>query len=151
MRLAGLDGPLAELISPCTDPARLDASQDRRFRHADSFRGLPEGVTHVLRSVPRTDPRNGAGGTVDGRLTARGAALVVGALGGRIYRSGSRYQPPTQIRDLRARAPGSHPLCGFKMTLTYSSATRPNILFALGDESVNVICICWSRPLCGSL
>jgi hypothetical protein len=52
MQLAGLDGPLAELISPCTDPARLDASQDRRFRHADSFRRLPEGVTHVLLSVP---------------------------------------------------------------------------------------------------
>src|SRR3984893_3858440 len=31
MQLAGLDGPLAPLISPCTDPARLDASQDRRF------------------------------------------------------------------------------------------------------------------------
>ena len=30
LQLAGLDGPLAELISPCTDPARLDASQDRR-------------------------------------------------------------------------------------------------------------------------
>ena len=52
MQLAGLDGPLAQLISPCTEPARLDASQDRRFRHADSFRGLPEGVTHVLLSVP---------------------------------------------------------------------------------------------------
>jgi hypothetical protein len=52
MQLAGLDGPLAELIPPCTDPARLDASQNRRFRHADSFRRLPEGVTHVLLSVP---------------------------------------------------------------------------------------------------
>jgi hypothetical protein len=51
MQLAGLDGPLAELIPPCTDPARLDASQDRRFRHADSFRRLPEGVTHVLLSL----------------------------------------------------------------------------------------------------
>jgi hypothetical protein len=37
------------------------------------------------------------------------------------------------------------------VSLTYSSATRPKFLFALGDESVNVICICWSRPLCGSL
>jgi hypothetical protein len=52
MQFAGLDGPLAELIPPCTDPARLDASQDRRFRHADSFCRLPEGVTHVLLSVP---------------------------------------------------------------------------------------------------
>jgi hypothetical protein len=52
MQLARLDGPLAELISACTYPARLDASQDRRFRHADSFRRLPEGVTHVLLSVP---------------------------------------------------------------------------------------------------
>jgi hypothetical protein len=52
MQLARLDGPLAELIAPCTDPARLDASQDRRFRHADGFRRLPEGVTHVLLSVP---------------------------------------------------------------------------------------------------
>ncbi len=52
MQLAGLDGPLAQLISPCTNPACLDASQDRRFRHADSFRGLTEGVTHVLLSVP---------------------------------------------------------------------------------------------------
>jgi hypothetical protein len=60
MQFAGLDGPLAELIPPCTDPARLDASQDRRFRHPDGFSGLPQGVTHLLRSVPRTDPRNGA-------------------------------------------------------------------------------------------
>src|SRR5205085_8583880 len=82
VQLARLDGPLAQLISPCTDPARLDASQDRRFRHADSFRGLTEGVTHVLLSVPRTDPRNGAGGTVDGRLTARRQALLVGPLAG---------------------------------------------------------------------
>jgi hypothetical protein len=52
MQLAGLDGPLAELIAPRTDPARLDASQDRCFRHSDSFRRLPEGVTHVLLSVP---------------------------------------------------------------------------------------------------
>ena len=28
MQFAGLDGPLAELIPPCTDPARLDASQN---------------------------------------------------------------------------------------------------------------------------
>jgi hypothetical protein len=60
VQLAGLDCPLAELIPPCTDPARLDASQDRRFRHPDGFSGLPEGVTPLLRSVPRTDPRNGA-------------------------------------------------------------------------------------------
>src|SRR5580692_6415132 len=60
VQLAGLDCPLAELIPPCTDPARLDASQDRRFRHPDGFSGLPQGVTHLLRSVPRTDPRNGA-------------------------------------------------------------------------------------------
>jgi hypothetical protein len=49
---AGLDGPLAQLIPPCADPARLDASQNRGFRHSDGFRGLPQGVTHVLRSVP---------------------------------------------------------------------------------------------------
>ena len=47
MQFAGLDGSMAELIPPCTDPAHLDASQDRRFRHADSFRRLPEGVTHA--------------------------------------------------------------------------------------------------------
>lgn len=41
--------------------------------------------------------------------------------------------------------------CGFKMTLTYSSATRPKFLFALANELANVICICWSRLLCGSL
>jgi hypothetical protein len=53
---------------------------------------------------------------------------------------------------LISRAQAARPTaCGFKMTLTYSSATRPEFLFALGDESVNVICICWSRPLCGSL
>jgi hypothetical protein len=40
VQLAGLDCPLAKLIPTRTDPARLDASQDRRFRHAD-FRGLP--------------------------------------------------------------------------------------------------------------
>jgi hypothetical protein len=31
-----------------------------------------KGVTHVLRSVPYTDPRNDAAGTVDGELTADG-------------------------------------------------------------------------------
>ena len=51
MQLAGLDGPLAELISPCTDPARLDASQDRRFRHADSFDQI-EGVEEHAPIVP---------------------------------------------------------------------------------------------------
>src|SRR5262249_4215316 len=60
---------------PCTDPARFDASQNRGFRHSDCFRGLPQGVTHMLRSVPRTDARNGATGMVDGRLrTRRGAS-----------------------------------------------------------------------------
>jgi hypothetical protein len=39
---------------------KLAQSQDRRFRHPDGFSGLPQGVTHLLRSVPRTDPRNGA-------------------------------------------------------------------------------------------
>src|SRR3984893_14708307 len=43
---------LAELIPPCADPACLDVSQDGCFRHPDGFRGLPESVTHVLRSVP---------------------------------------------------------------------------------------------------
>jgi hypothetical protein len=41
-----------EYSTACTDPTRPDASQDRRFRHADGSCGLPEGVTHVLRSVP---------------------------------------------------------------------------------------------------
>src|ERR1700730_17408276 len=70
VQFAGLDRPLAKLIPPCTYPARLDTSQDRRFRPPDSFRGLPKGVTHALRSVPCTDPRNGAAGTVDGGLTS---------------------------------------------------------------------------------
>jgi hypothetical protein len=52
MQLAGFDGPLPKLIPPCTDPPRLDASQDRCFGHTDGFRSLPQGVTHVLRSVP---------------------------------------------------------------------------------------------------
>ena len=52
MQLAGLDGPLTELIPACTDPTRPDASQDRRFRHAHGSCRLPEGVTHALRSVP---------------------------------------------------------------------------------------------------
>src|ERR1700730_1257429 len=52
MQLAGLDAHWPNSSRLALIPARLDASHDRRFRHADSFRGLPEGVTHVLLSVP---------------------------------------------------------------------------------------------------
>jgi hypothetical protein len=34
MQLTRLDSPLAELIPPRADPARLDASEDGSFRHA---------------------------------------------------------------------------------------------------------------------
>ena len=52
MQLAGLDGPLAELISPCTDPARLDASQDRRFRQPRGGRSEPARAVSVARTAP---------------------------------------------------------------------------------------------------
>jgi hypothetical protein len=42
--------PLPERIPPSTYRVRLDAGQDRCFRHAARFYGLPRGVTHVLRS-----------------------------------------------------------------------------------------------------
>jgi hypothetical protein len=40
VQLTRLNRPLAELIPPRTDPARFDAPQDGRFRHAAGFRGL---------------------------------------------------------------------------------------------------------------
>jgi hypothetical protein len=41
MQLTRLDGPLAELIPSCADPARFDAPKDGGFRHPDCLRGLP--------------------------------------------------------------------------------------------------------------
>jgi hypothetical protein len=59
--------PLPERIPPSTYRVRLDAGQDRCFRHAARFYGPPRGVTRVA-LVPLTDQRNRAGGTVNSRL-----------------------------------------------------------------------------------
>jgi hypothetical protein len=59
------------LIAPATF-LHLSYSYAPPCGPADDFRGLPQGVTHVLRAVPYTDPRNDAAGTVDGELTADG-------------------------------------------------------------------------------